>query len=548
MDKNAILAVMISLGIWVGWQKFYLEPIQLEAANERKRVEEIQKTKAAQLGAGGTVNNLTPETRSGTKSVNQTKQIEKQTKIVKNSVSTVELSNESNFISAWTLDTYLAGEKHDEKTDLKSVTGFNTQLFLRFSDEALSREAQQNWSLSDSAYGREVSAQLKSANIEAVRSFVLDSEGYGATLTYKIRFLSEAPKYIFIDTFGNPKRPNDHEGSIFGQAPDKVHVSYRDINGRHSDIAQNQKEMKETAASVKWVGLDTQYFVLGLVAEEGLRASAGAQLAPDALLEGAAVRASYVFPTDGKKEITIGSKIYFGPKEMKLLSKVDPILADTIDFGWTSFLAIPLLKSLKWFHGFVNNYGLAIILLTFVIKMLLFPLTYKSMKSMAKIAKLQPQLNALREKYKDDKEKLNVEMMSFMKTNGYNPVGGCLPILIQMPIFFALYRVLFNSMELYQAPFMGWIQDLSAPDPFFVTPVLLCGLMFLQQKLVPSTVADPVQQKMLQWMPVMFGMFMLLLPAGLNIYMVVNSAVSIAQQYYLNKKLGITPQQKLATT
>jgi YidC/Oxa1 family membrane protein insertase len=226
---------------------------------------------------------------------------------------------------------------------------------------------------------------------------------------------------------------------------------------------------------------------------------------------------------------------------MESLRAVDPVLIDAIDFGWTSFMAVPLLQSLKWLYGYVQNYGIAIIILTFIIKMLLFPLTYKSMKAMAKMAKLQPQLNALREKYKDDKEKLNAEMMSFMRTNGYNPVGGCLPILIQMPIFFALYRVLFNSMELYQAPFMGWIQDLSSPDPFFITPLLLTGLMYLQQRLAPTTATDPMQQKMLQFMPVIFGFFMLLLPAGLNVYMVVNSAVSIAQQWVMNKRLGIIP-------
>ena len=126
-----------------------------------------------------------------------------------------------------------------------------------------------------------------------------------------------------------------------------------------------------------------------------------------------------------------------------------------------------------------------------------------------------------------------------MKTNSYNPVGGCLPILLQMPIFFSLYRVLFNSMELYQAPFFGWIHDLSMPDPFFITPVLLTGLMYVQQKLTPTTTADPAQQKMLQFMPIMFGVFMLLLPAGLNIYMVVNSAVTILQQWVLTHKLGI---------
>jgi YidC/Oxa1 family membrane protein insertase len=224
---------------------------------------------------------------------------------------------------------------------------------------------------------------------------------------------------------------------------------------------------------------------------------------------------------------------------MESLRAVDPILSDTIDFGWTTFIAVPLLQALKWLHTFVKNYGLAIIILTFAIKMLLFPLTYKSTKSMSKIAHLQPQLNALREKYKDDKEKLNTEMMKFMKTNGYNPVGGCLPILLQMPIFFALYRVLFNSMELYQAPFILWIHDLSRPDPFFITPVLLTGLMYVQQKLTPTAAADPAQQKMLQFMPLMFGVFMIALPAGLNIYMVVNSATTIVQQWVLTHKMGI---------
>ena len=196
----------------------------------------------------------------------------------------------------------------------------------------------------------------------------------------------------------------------------------------------------------------------------------------------------------------------------------------------------------------MKNYGLSIIILTFLIKVLLFPLTYKSMTSMAKMAKLQPQLNVLREKYKNDKEKLNTEMLSFMKTNGYNPVGGCLPTLLQMPIFFSLYRVFFNSMELYQAPFVGWIHDLSAPDPLFVAPVLLAGLMFLQQRLSPNTATDPAQQKMMQFMPLMFGLFMFFLPAGLNIYMVVNSVTSITQQYILNRRFGLYPRNKATVT
>ena len=193
---------------------------------------------------------------------------------------------------------------------------------------------------------------------------------------------------------------------------------------------------------------------------------------------------------------------------------------------------------MKKIKEWVKNWGIAIILLTLLIKLLTFPLTYKSMASMKKMAALQPQLNALKEKHANDKEALNRELLTFMRTNGYNPMSGCLPMLIQMPVFFALYRVLYSSIELYQAPFFGWITDLSLKDPYYITPVLLTGFMYLQQKLTPSTISDPMQAKMMQWMPVFFGVLMINLPSGLTIYMLVNAIASIFQQMYLNKKLN----------
>jgi YidC/Oxa1 family membrane protein insertase len=406
---------------------------------------------------------------------------------------------------------------------------------------------EQNWGTLEAKDARTAESRLDTPLFRATRRFTLDDSGYGGELRYTFHFTKESPKFLFLDLFGSPKRASDKEGSIFGQAPDKVKVAYRDVKGRHTQIGASLKENQESLAGVKWLGLDTRYFVMALVPAKGDDVDLGAQVAHDEL--GApAVRGSLVFPTAGKNDVTVSTKVYFGPKDMAALKKADPVLADTIDFGWFTFIAIPLLQALKWLYIYVKNYGVAIILLTFLIKMMLFPLMYKSMTSMAKMSKLQPQLNALREKYKDDKEKLNVEMMNFMKSNGYNPVGGCLPIVFQMPIFFALYRVLFNSMELYQAPFGGWIHDLSSPDPYFVTPVLLMGLMYLQQKLSPNTAADPTQQKMMQIMPVMFGAFMFMLPSGLTLYMVVNSTVSIAQQYFLNRKLGIVRQPRAATT
>lgn len=539
MDKKAFLAIALSLGIWVGWQKFYLEPIQKQAAQQTQaQADEAAKAQAKRdtLKADLEAKGFFPEAERKRVALKRD-----ETKLVlENADTKMGVSNASTAVKTWDLKTFSATlEKKEEKISLSQVTGFDAQGALRFSDPAYTFAAEEMWDSITQTSPLSAVSRLSGEGLVAERTVTLDEKGYGARVDYKLRFTKTPPKYVFLDLVGSLKRANDHEGSIFGQAPDKVHATYRDSQSRHSDIAAAMKENREAGAGVKWLGLDTRYFVLALVPQGEEKGATGAQVTKDSPAAGS-VRSSLAFPTNDKKEVSISTRLYFGPKDLESLKSADPVLTDTVDFGFFSFLAIPLLHSLKWLYAFLHNYGLAIIFLTFFIKMLLFPLTYKSMKSMAKISKLQPQLNALREKYKDDKEKLNMEMMSFMKTNGYNPLGGCLPILVQMPIFFALYRVLFNSMELYQAPFFGWIQDLSSPDPWFITPVLLTGLMYFQQKLSPNTAADPTQQKMLQFMPVMFGVFMIMLPAGLNIYMVVNSAVSIAQQYYLNRKLGIT--------
>jgi YidC/Oxa1 family membrane protein insertase len=224
---------------------------------------------------------------------------------------------------------------------------------------------------------------------------------------------------------------------------------------------------------------------------------------------------------------------------MEVLGAVAPSLPNAVDFGWLSAFAYPLLSIMKWFHGLIGNWGVAIILLTLLVKAVTFPLTYKSMKSMKQMAAIQPELQRLRERYKDDKEALNREMITLMRTKGYNPVAGCLPMIVQMPVFFALYKVLYSAIELYHAPFFGWILDLSSKDPFYVTPILLTGTMYFQQKLTPNTATDPMQQKMMQWMPVIFGLFMISLPSGLSLYMLVNALAGIVQQIFLNKKLDV---------
>jgi YidC/Oxa1 family membrane protein insertase len=189
---------------------------------------------------------------------------------------------------------------------------------------------------------------------------------------------------------------------------------------------------------------------------------------------------------------------------------------------------------MNFFYGIFKNYGIAIILLTVVVRIILFPFTYKSMKSMKEMQKIQPLMMELREKYKDNKEKLNQEVMRLYQTHKINPLGGCLPILLQLPVFIALYKALFVSIQLRHSPFMFWIKDLAAMDPYYVTPIVMGVSYFVQQKLTPSSL-DPMQQKIMLMMPIIFTVIFINLPAGLVLYFFVSNLLSIAQQLYMNK-------------
>ena len=225
-------------------------------------------------------------------------------------------------------------------------------------------------------------------------------------------------------------------------------------------------------------------------------------------------------------------RIFCGPKSVDQLSKSDGRLAGWINFGFFEWLARPLLKILKVFFKTTGNWGFAIVLLTFLVRLLLLPLNIRSYKSMKVMQKLQPQLQELREKHKKDPQKLNKEMMALMKTHRANPLGGCLPLmLVQFPVFIALYRVLGESIELYQAPFVLWIRDLSLHDPLYTLPVLGGLTLFVQQKLTPMNV-PPAQARLLTAMPLVFSVFMLKLPAGLTLYIFVSGLFGLVQQFF----------------
>jgi YidC/Oxa1 family membrane protein insertase len=234
---------------------------------------------------------------------------------------------------------------------------------------------------------------------------------------------------------------------------------------------------------------------------------------------------------------------YSGPKSLSSLMAVDEQLATVINFGMFSWIAKPLLWLLKFLYSFFQNYGLAIIFLTIIVRLIVLPFNVYSFKSMKVMQKLQPEMQRLRERYKSDPPTMNREIMELMKRNKANPLGGCLPMLLQLPVFIALYQVLGQSIELYRAPFMLWIQDLSVMDKWYVLPVLMTVTMWVQQKITPTTM-DPAQAKVLQWMPVVFGLMMISLPSGLTLYIFVSTLFGIIQQYLFMREK--TPNAKVS--
>lgn len=230
------------------------------------------------------------------------------------------------------------------------------------------------------------------------------------------------------------------------------------------------------------------------------------------------------------------SRFYAGPKDQGRLEAIAPNLNLTVDYGFLWWMAVPLFKLLQWLHSVVGNWGVAIILLTLIVKLVLFPLSAASYRSMANMRRVGPQMKRLQERYSDDRQKLSQEMMAFYKKEKINPLGGCLPMLLQMPVFLALYWVLFESVELRQAPFFLWIEDLAVMDPYFILPILMGGSMFLTQALNPP-VPDPVQARVMKFMPIMFTVMFLFFPAGLVLYWLVNNLLSLAQQWYITRQI-----------
>lgn len=326
---------------------------------------------------------------------------------------------------------------------------------------------------------------------------------------------------------GSKLMPTFTGGSYYTEATKFKKLAFSDMD----------KEPLKVLSSDGWIGLLQHYFVSAWIPKEGLAREFYTEKLNEHMYRiGTKSTLSSIAPG---ASLSIPARLFSGPQTKKDLSTTAPGLEYTVDYGMLTIVAAPLFWVLSKIHGMVQNWGVAIILLTLLIKAAFYPLSAKSYRSMAQMRELAPRLELMKKKFGDDRQKMQQAMMELYKTEKINPMSGCLPILIQIPVFISLYWMLLGSVELRHAPFFGWIQDLSAVDPYYILPIIMGASMIIQTKLNPKP-TDPIQAKVMTWMPVVFSVFFFFFPAGLVLYWVVNNIISIWQQWYINKSIHAT--------
>ena len=403
------------------------------------------------------------------------------------------------------------------------------------------------FTLSDSQSSLKVPLRWTSpGGVNYVKTFTFYPDSYLIDVDFRVENRSGKPWQGYqYGQFLSTEYVAESEGFLFLRAlPSYQGAAIYTIEDKYDKI--DYKEIRTESPVVKtdsgWVAMLQHYFVAAWLPQEGSPYRIYTKA-----LDGNGVDTRYqvgyvtLSPTTIANDSVglLQSQIYIGPKEQDRIKDPAEGLILTVDYGWLTPVSSPLFWILEKIHGVIKNWGFSIILLTLLVKIVFYPLSAASYKSMAKMKKLQPRLKTLKERYGDDKQKLNQEMMEIYKKEKINPLGGCLPILIQIPVFIALYWVLLESVELRQAPFVLWLTDLSTSDPYFVLPVLMGASMFAQQFLNPTPL-DALQKNIMMSLPIVFTIFFLWFPSGLVLYWLVNNILSISQQWYITRKLVTT--------
>ncbi|TNF50646.1 MAG: membrane protein insertase YidC [Deltaproteobacteria bacterium] len=365
--------------------------------------------------------------------------------------------------------------------------------------------------------------------MQYVKSFKVRGDKYVIDMDFVLSNLSQTPLRGTVNLAMVQRWDDSMEGDMYSFSGPATLVKDEIDQVDVDDLSDGSVSYGQ---DMTWTSFQTKYFLSVVV--PGAKSVERIQIQRKGDAVENVIETPY-FTLQPNEEKTLDYMAFIGPKEASQLIEAGHQLDRIVQFGFFNLLAQPLFTVLTFFYGFFKNYGVAIILLTVLIKIIFWPLTHKSYSSMKSMQKLQPEMAKLRDKFKNDKERLNKEMMQLYKTHSVNPLGGCLPMIVQIPVFFALYKVLLESIALRHAPFAFWLTDLSAKDPYYITPILMGASMFVQQKMTPTT-ADPMQAKIFMMMPIVFTFMFLNFPSGLVIYWLVNNLLTILQQYFIHRK------------
>ena len=555
-QKNLISAIALSVGILMIWQYFNPPPPPVDAPPGAAVVQTQDVV--------GQNNQPAAEPSTAPASVASIKQeAPLESHVVENALQQVTLTNRNRTIKNWVLKNTQYASKTEGEPDqlLELVSGqLGAKIHSGFSSPELK--------ITVNGKARELSYTMRSktgeeltmdwtdseSNLKVERRLLMTNEHHRLDTELVLRNNGSAPVSYGVNVVLSGVQDDENaKGSMF-MPPLHMYESLCKTNGDFerllgSDITENvaDGDPNTFTKDVSWAGIGTRYFLTAVYSPDGALTSCASSVEPPK--QGFTRFTNLVGIGDGLLQpgetITRKYSVFMGPKKLSELSSGVVSLEDAIDFGMFHVMCKPMLWFMHFFFEFVANWGIAIILLTLLVKLITMPLTIKQYRSMAAMKTVQPELKKLQEKYKDDKMRLQQEMMKLYKENQVNPLAGCLPMVIMMPIYFALYRTIYSAVELYQAPFGLWLTDLSVEDPTYITPLLLGVLMLIQMKLNPSA-GDQTQQKVIMYvMPVMFTGMMLFLPSGLVIYILVNTVLGIVQQFYMYRKQGLIASKAL---
>ncbi len=537
MEKRTILAIALSLAVLLGFQYFF------PAAAPQKPIADKQQQVAAKATEKPVSANTNSTASANSSSVPATPVVpaasQAHGEIVKvnNTLYRAEIDTLGGQLKSFSLKKYRTDIAKDSP-DLNLVTeaaegsyplsGAVNLNGVWYSDKNLlfTVESPEVDEIDVTAAGKslKLKAQLPTGDT-LIKDFIFQPESYLLEIEYAcvdktgVSQKIDAVRLNWAQTLPLKKKKSYVYNGVVGYIGEKLYKPSK----KEKNVSR-----QELMGPVSWIGFTTKYFI-------------GAVIVPD---DAALTRTTAVIERPDASHRLTGLqvnqasrvRVYIGPKKGIILQKIGVHLENAIEYGWFGIIARPLVKMLHFFNLYVHNYGIAIIILTVLIKLVFYPLSQKSYKSMSKMKEVQPKLAKIKEKYKDDKARLNKEMMDLYRTNKVNPFGGCLPMVAQIPVFFALYRALMVAIELRHAPFFGWILDLSAKDPYYITPLIMGATMFLQQKMTPST-GDAMQAKMMLFMPIIFTFMFLNFPSGLVLYWLVNNLLSIGQQYMVMRQV-----------